>query len=255
MQLLIIRHAEPDYETDSLTERGAREAELLGKFLQNEKIDDIYVSPLGRAKETARYTLEKIGKEATALEWLREFNAAARVWEDPELKRALPPYGKIDTWGFRSCWDILPDFWTKDERYYHPQDWRKTLVAEHSNIEEVYDKVAAGVDALLANYGYFREGNCYRVEGGTHKKIALFCHFGVEGVILSHLWNISPFALWHASVSLPTGVTRLNTEERRKGTAIFRMTCFGDLSHLALGGEEGSFAGRFCECFDDDTRH
>ena len=45
------------------------------------------------------------------------------------------------------------------------------------------------------------------------------------------------------------------TEERRKGTAQFRCLGFGDVSHLYAGGEEPSFAARFCECYDDDTRH
>ena len=45
------------------------------------------------------------------------------------------------------------------------------------------------------------------------------------------------------------------TEERRDGLASFRMTGFGDISHLYAGNEEPSFMARFCECYDDDTRH
>jgi len=73
MRFLIIRHAEPYYPTDSLTEKGVREAELLSHRLVNEHIDFAYVSPLGRAKMTAAPTLKKIGKTATELEWLKEF--------------------------------------------------------------------------------------------------------------------------------------------------------------------------------------
>ena len=64
MKLLIVRHADPDYSIDSLTEKGWREAELLSQRLIKLSIDDFYCSPLGRAKDTASCTLEKIGKEA-----------------------------------------------------------------------------------------------------------------------------------------------------------------------------------------------
>ena len=39
MKILIIRHAEPDYSIDSLTEKGHREAALLAEKLSKEKID------------------------------------------------------------------------------------------------------------------------------------------------------------------------------------------------------------------------
>ena len=54
MKLIFIRHAEPDYEKDSLTPKGFREAELLAKRVASWGIKDIYCSPLGRAKATAK---------------------------------------------------------------------------------------------------------------------------------------------------------------------------------------------------------
>ena len=47
----------------------------------------------------------------------------------------------------------------------------------------------------------------------------------------------------------PTSVTTLNTEERRKGIAYFRMSAFGDVSHLYAAGQEPAFAARFCETY------
>ena len=40
MRILLIRHGEPDYSTDSLTEKGRREAELLAQRLSRENIDN-----------------------------------------------------------------------------------------------------------------------------------------------------------------------------------------------------------------------
>ena len=48
MRLLIIRHADPDYENDSLTKKGWKEAELLADRLAALPISDFYVSTLGR---------------------------------------------------------------------------------------------------------------------------------------------------------------------------------------------------------------
>jgi len=74
--------------------------------------------------------------------------------------------------------------------------------------------------------------------------------------MLGHLLGISPFALWHGMIALPTGVTVLNTEEREEGIAAFRCSRFGDLSHLDNAGEPESFSGRFCETFyNNEQRH
>ena len=47
MRLIFIRHGEPDYEHDSLTEKGWREAKLLAARTKDWHVDDFYVSPLG----------------------------------------------------------------------------------------------------------------------------------------------------------------------------------------------------------------
>ena len=49
MNIYIIRHAEPDYARDSLTEKGWREAELLSRRLSEIPDASYYTSPLGRA--------------------------------------------------------------------------------------------------------------------------------------------------------------------------------------------------------------
>ena len=39
MRILLIRHGEPDYEHDSLTPKGDREAQLLSELLVRDHID------------------------------------------------------------------------------------------------------------------------------------------------------------------------------------------------------------------------
>ena len=67
--------------------------------------------------------------------------------------------------------------------------------------------------------------------------------------------NVSPMILWHNTCAAPTSVTTVYTEERRQGKASFRVSSFGDISHLYAGDEEPAFAARFCETFDGDERH
>ncbi len=69
MRLLIVRHGDPDYTIDSLTEKGWREAELLADRMSKEAIDYFYVSPLGRARDTASCTLKKNGRTAEVCPW------------------------------------------------------------------------------------------------------------------------------------------------------------------------------------------
>ena len=75
MKLLIVRHADPDYSIDSLTPTGWKEAALLAERLSRLEVAAFYVSPLGRAKDTASLTLKKMGRTATECPWLREFSA------------------------------------------------------------------------------------------------------------------------------------------------------------------------------------
>lgn len=51
MKIIFIRHGDPDYVNDTLTEKGMREAKLLAKRVADWKnITQFYCSPLGRAK-------------------------------------------------------------------------------------------------------------------------------------------------------------------------------------------------------------
>ena len=75
MRILFIRHGDPDYINDTRTTKGHREAKLLAERAADLNLGSCYVSPLGRAKDTAQYCLDKVGKTAQTVEWLREFPA------------------------------------------------------------------------------------------------------------------------------------------------------------------------------------
>ena len=241
MKLLIIRHGDPDYAAVSVTEKGAREVEMLAERLSRLDIHTFYVSPLGRAQRTAAPTLQRLHKDAVTLPWLREFQAPV---QDPETDR------------LRNPWDFKPAYWMQDPRFYDASLWTQTPVMQTGDVASEAQRVYQGLDDVLARHGYCRKGLYYEATAANTDTIAFVCHFGVECVMLSHLMNISPMPLWHHFCALPSSVTTLVTEEREKGIAVFRCLSFGDLSHLYAHGEEPSFAARFCEVYDDfSQRH
>ena len=63
MRILLIRHGDPDYDNDTLTEKGRREAALLAEAAPHMNLGTCFVSPLGRAQDTAAYSLEKNGAD------------------------------------------------------------------------------------------------------------------------------------------------------------------------------------------------
>ena len=238
---MIIRHGDPDYSIDSLTEKGWREAELLSRRLVGMDVKAFYLSPLGRAKDTASITLKKMNREAVVLPWLREFYAP--IIDEKTGEQRIP-------------WDWLPSEWTKIDEYYEKDSWYKTPIMQTGKVGAEASRVYAGLDEILQQHGYERAGQVYRAVHPNKDTIILFCHFGVECVMLGHLLGVSPMVLWQGTCAAPTSVTTLVTEERRKGIASFRMSSFGDISHLYAAGEEPAFAGRFCEICDDlDQRH
>ncbi len=241
MRILIIRHGDPNYLGDTLTPKGWKEAEMLAERLAKEKIDAFYVSPLGRAQDTASCTLKKMNRTATTKEWMREFP-----------QRIHRPDRSL----VRSCaWDWLPADWTQYPCLLDPHHWGDHPVYQEAHVKEKYDEICAQFDLLLSSHGYVRDGYFYRTEQGNHDTIVLFCHFGLECVLLSHLMNISPVPLWHGAVAAPSSVTEIHTEERRKGEVYFRMSEFGSTAHLYVHDEPPAFAARYAECFEDKQKH
>ncbi len=242
MKLLIVRHGDPDYEIDSLTEKGWKEAEYLSEKLSRLDVKEFYVSPLGRAKDTASLTLKKMDREAIEYDWLREFDA--RIYRpDISDKKMI-------------VWDWLPQDWMADERFFHYDQWYLNERLQEGHVKEAYDKVTEQFDTLLASLGYVRKGHFYQVEKPNNDTFVFFCHFGLGCVLLSHLLSVSPMVLWHTACAAPTSVMTLTTEERRKGIALFRMSSYGDISHLYANDEPPAFAGRFCEAYDNsEERH
>ena len=287
MRLLFVRHGDPDYKKDCLNEIGVREARALAALGPQIGWGTCFVSPLGRAQETAAIVLGRavpgahgvaaavgctdlsmrdtgsnaLGADASGagllktLDWLQEFPAQV----DPSAAELLQDafYFKKNADGSpknRVVWDMYPAYYHEHPAYSDYNEWRTTPVALHSDAVSVYDRIIRSFDEFLAERGYVREGRHYRVERENTETITLFCHFGVSCVLLSRLWNVSPFVPLQ-SLCMPTSsVTELYTEERQKGIAHFRATRIGDTTHLTMAGlkpERLPHSALFAEVYSD----
>ena len=238
MRMIFIRHGDPDYEHDTLTQKGWREAKLLAERVAGWKITDLYVSPLGRAQDTASLSLKALGRTARTLPWLREFRAPVN---DPKRGDGVIP------------WDFYPGDWTRIPQMYDKDGFADTPIMKSGHVKEEFAQVCRGLDALLEEYGYVWEGNLYRTDAGKaadrDATIVLFCHMGVTLYLMGHLLGISPVALTSGFFLAPTSVTVLASEERENGLAYFRCQMAGDTSHLRMGKEPVSMQGYFTEPF------
>ena len=242
MKLLFIRHGDPDYSIDGLTEQGVKEAKLLAPRMKKIKAEGYFVSPLGRAKQTAQLALEGTGIIPEELWWLREFSYGVRRPDSPD-KDHVP-------------WDWMPSDWTVLDGMYEEKHWSEHPVFTKAGIPGYYEKTTQALDDFLKEHGYERNGRMYRAIRPNNDTLVFFCHFGLTSLVLAHLLSISPMIIWQGFISAPTSVTTIVTEERREGEVQWRCTAFGDTSHLYAADTAPGFSGRFCECFtNEDERH
>jgi probable phosphoglycerate mutase len=231
VKLIFIRHGDPDYVKDCLTQRGRIEAEALQPRVAGWPKFDVYQSPLGRAQETARLALQGSGLTPQTLPWLEEF-------------RGRLPDGKI-------CWDLAPSVYAADPLLIDPVRWTQAETYCGSNVEQIHKETVSGLDALLENYGYRRRGRLYGTRNDTRRDavVVLFCHMAITMDCLSHLLNLAAPTLWQQTFLPPASVTVVGTEEQEAGWAQWRTQGMGDTSHLRAAGIPLSTVGYFAELF------
>jgi len=210
MKLLLIRHGDPDYGSDSLTPLGHEQARLLAETLAGERIDELYASPMGRAQLTARYTAEAKAMPVSTLDWLHELNGNY----GPSLWAWNLPASEV----FRGGAKFTPDEWPE-----------RVVYGPH--MAAVAGEFHKQFDAFMASQGYVREGQGYRTtRRDDGRTLAFFCHGGVTLTLLSHLLQI-PLPVVYAQFGCdPTNRTTLRFEAA-DGFGVFRLMGLNDMSH------------------------
>ena len=217
MKLLIIRHGDPNYALDTLTEKGWKEAALLTERMAAQDVKAYYVSPMGRAQDTASVTLKKVDRTAETLSWLKEFDV--RIQDMTTGEPCL-------------VWELRTGDWTRVPEFYDKDKWCGVPVMKEHGVKERWDSICSGLDAVLEKHGYQREKNYYRAVQPNEDTIVFFCHYGVGCAMIAHLLGMSPMQLWYGFSMEPTAVTTIYLTQKQGNIAGAHVSEFGDLGHL-----------------------
>ena len=222
MRILFIRHGEPDYEKDDLTETGYKQAELVADRLKNEGIEEIWSSTQGRALNTAKFTADLLGLPVKTSDFIREISWGSTNGED--LFAGGHP------------WDIA-DVMARRGIDLNDPDWRSNPFFANNRVTECVDTVEKGIDLWLSDLGYKRNGFYYdhMIDEDHHRTIAFFCHGGSSSAAIAHIMNL-PFpyvcALLHMEF---TGITILRMDRRKGPCTLPCMELANDGRHIKEG--------------------
>ena len=176
MRIVFIRHGDPNYDLDCLTELGHKQAKIAAQRLLKEGIEEIYSSPLGRARQTAQAFSEASGiGDIKILDFMQEI----RFGREGEMYD--------DKW---NPWLVVEDL-VKNGKDIQTPDWREYPVFKENLATVDADKIAVEADKWLSSLGYEREGKYYRCtrQDDKEKTIALFCHGGSSTAFFSRVLN------------------------------------------------------------------
>ena len=222
MRIVFVRHGEPDYARDCLTELGRIQAEKAAQRLLGEGIGEIYASPLGRARETAQAAAEVLGLPVKTLDFMEEVRWGSADGE--ELYAGGHPWA-------------IADEMARQGMELNRADWRDAPWFRTNRVVECVDRVERGIDEWLAGFGYLREGKHYRhaEEEEQHKTVALFSHGGSSCAAMGHILGL-PFPYAIALLHLDfTGITVVRLDSRAGIGAIPQLKCSNDTAHLRDG--------------------
>lgn len=219
MRLTFIRHGEPAWTVDGrsvddpgLTDRGRRQAELLAEHLTELSCDEVLVSPLVRATETAQPLLDVLGAEAGDAPWLAEIGAPP--WQGAPEEQVMRAFADSRARPMDEQWDGIPG--GESFRHFH-------------------ERVTTGITAMLAERGVRPVGPgspLWEVDApGLH--VAMVAHSGTNAVAIGHLLGIDPVPWeWERFVTRHTSVSELAPYDTA-GNCAFSLLRLNDVEHLS----------------------
>jgi probable phosphoglycerate mutase len=198
MDIVIIRHAQPEWVKDGLnvvnpplTELGHQQAKVLAESLRGQHFDEIFVSPLLRAVQTATPILEVLERDLVIADWLEEIRDP--MWHGTPEERAQ-------------------EAWKAEKQKSSHDRWLGLEGGE--NVLDFVARINDGTLNFLLRQGLQRTDNSLPVwtENTDYrhgKRIALVCHAGTGSVALCHMLGLQPtpwewerFVIGHATVNV-----------------------------------------------------
>lgn len=198
MEIVIIRHAQPEWVKDGLnvvnpplTPLGHQQAHVLADALKGEYFDEILVSPLERAKQTAEPIIKALDRDMVIADWLEEIRDP--MWHGTPEERAQ-------------------EAWKAEKQKNSHDRWLGLDGGE--NVMDFVSRINDGTSSFLAQQGLRRTDNSLPVwtelSHYQHgKRIALICHAGTGSVALCHMLGLQPtpwewerFVIGHATINV-----------------------------------------------------
>lgn len=232
MLLYVVRHGDPIYETDTLTERGKLQAEAVGKRMVRAGINQIYSSPMGRARETAAPACRMLNLPCQIEEWAHEIGT--------EVQSPYPD-------GVMKSITLLPNTeFRKDGRMDLSYDDAFTCPGiRESRMKEAIDYIEENGRDFLRRLGYQEENGVYRILRPNEDRVALFCHAGLARAWMSILLHIPLHTLWSSFSLTHTGITVYNFKNQPDGFTAPTCLYFSDTSHLYADGLDLKHCNKF----------
>lgn len=218
MEIVFIRHGQPEWSRDGLnvenpplTDLGHAQAEAMAVALADEHFDEVYASPLVRARQTAAPLFEALGREEAIAPWLEEIRDPS--WHGTPREKAEAAYAELAGRPAEGRWDGLSD---------------------GESIREFTARIHSGATEFFAERDVVRASNDLPVWhiGNPDRRIALVAHAGTNSTSIAHLLGMAPTPWeWDRFVLGHTSISRLEALELGDGH-MFSLTKLSDVEHL-----------------------
>lgn len=220
MELYLVRHGEPEWVLNGLnvvdpplTARGHRQATAMAAAIGHVHFDEVLVSPLVRARQTAAPLLATQQRTEIVEPWLEEIRSP--LWHGTPQEKSEAAYR---------------------EQRARPAAERWQGIEGGEPVRDFVDRIHLGARLFLAERGITRADHelpVWQIDR-PDQRICLVAHAGVNSVVISHVLGLQPtpwewdrFVLGHASVS------RIEALQLGDGWT-FSLTALGGAEHIAV---------------------
>lgn len=224
MDLFLVRHGQPDWTPDrvarndpSLTELGHEQAKRVAhRFETLDRLDELWVSTMTRAQETAAPFMAETRHERESYDWLQEINNPPS-WDGEPADKIDEALAEANLRTMDEMWDGLPG---------------------GESFRDFHDRVVTGLEATLAIHGIEPMSSDHRhlwTIDDPDKRVIVVAHAGTNAVVLGHLLGLDPVPWeWERFRQPHTGVSRLTMTRISTGWA-FSLRQLGSVGHLHPG--------------------
>lgn len=218
VELALIRHGQPEWVRNGtsvvnppLTDLGHAQAGLTAQALVDEAFDDVFVSPLQRARQTVAPFLAATNRDEVIEPWLEEIRDPD--WHGQPAEGAAKAYQARRELPSTELWSGLPG---------------------GEPMRDFVARVRAGADDFLARHGIRHSGAELPVWtiDDPGRKVAFVAHAGTNSVIVCHLLGLPPTPWeWDRLVMRHASISRLVAMPVGDGH-VFSLTSLSDVEHL-----------------------